>query len=157
MPAAAPTVSIVIPAYRKAATLARALQSVVNQSYRDFELHVVDDSGNEDLRPLVARYAVTSYTPQNCQGPGAARNRGLALCTGRYVISLDHDDEWDPDFLERAIQAIHQSKRAMESGLSLELPAVDLHIAANALGEIVGKSTSEDLLDSIFSQFCIGK
>ncbi|WP_075087194.1 glycosyltransferase family 2 protein [Verrucomicrobium spinosum] len=67
MPAAAPTVSIVIPAYRKAATLARALQSVVNQSYRDFELHVVDDSGNEDLRPLVARYAVTSYTPQNCQ------------------------------------------------------------------------------------------
>lgn len=106
MPVATPTVSIVIPAYRKAATLARALQSVANQSYRDFELHVVDDSGNEDLRPLVAQYAVTTYTPQNCQGPGAARNRGLTLCTGRYVISLDHDDEWDPDFLEQAVEAI---------------------------------------------------
>lgn len=108
MPTAPPTVSIVIPAYRKAATLARALQSVATQSYRDFELHVVDDSGNEDLRPLVEQFTGATYTPQNSQGPGAARNRGLALCTGRYVISLDHDDEWDRDFLQRAVEAIER-------------------------------------------------
>jgi tRNA modification GTPase len=45
----------------------------------------------------------------------------------------------------------------MRSDLTLELVAMDLRIATNAIGEIVGKTTTEDLLDSIFSQFCIGK
>lgn len=59
--------------------------------------------------------------------------------------------------LERARTALKSATQALAEGLSLELPAMDLHIAANALGEIIGKSTSEDLLDSIFSQFCLGK
>jgi tRNA modification GTPase len=46
---------------------------------------------------------------------------------------------------------------ALRAELSLDLVAVDLHVAVNAVGEVVGKTTTEDLLDSIFSQFCIGK
>ena len=61
------------------------------------------------------------------------------------------------DALNRAREAAERSLAALRSEQSLEFVALDLHIAVNAVGEIIGKTTSEDLLDSIFSQFCIGK
>jgi len=61
------------------------------------------------------------------------------------------------DALNRARQAVERTIAAIRSDLSLELVALDLHIAVNAVGEVVGKTTTEDLLDSIFSQFCLGK
>ena len=59
--------------------------------------------------------------------------------------------------LSRARQATVRTIEALAGGKTLELVAMDLHIAVNAVGEIVGKTTTEDLLDTIFSQFCIGK
>jgi len=61
------------------------------------------------------------------------------------------------DALTRARAATQRTIGALTANLTLELAAMDLRIAANAVGEIVGKTTTEDLLDSIFSQFCIGK
>src|SRR4051812_33382443 len=61
------------------------------------------------------------------------------------------------DALQRARAATVRTAEALQSGESLELVALDLRIAVNAIGEIVGKTTTEDLLDMIFSQFCIGK
>jgi len=61
------------------------------------------------------------------------------------------------DALRRAREATVRTLEALRAGLTLDLVAVDLHIAVNAIGEIVGKTATEDLLDSIFSQFCIGK
>ncbi|MDB6034267.1 MAG: mnmE [Verrucomicrobiales bacterium] len=59
--------------------------------------------------------------------------------------------------LKRAKTATERTAEALEQDLTLELAALDLRIAVNAVGEIVGKTSTEDLLDSIFSQFCIGK
>ncbi len=59
--------------------------------------------------------------------------------------------------LERTRAATERAAAALREGLSLDLAAADLRIAASAIGEIVGQTTTEDLLDSIFSQFCIGK
>jgi tRNA modification GTPase len=61
------------------------------------------------------------------------------------------------DALRRAREATLRSLEALRAGLHLELVAVDLRIAVNAAGEVVGKTFTEDLLDAIFSQFCIGK
>lgn len=61
------------------------------------------------------------------------------------------------DALQRARDGIERTVTALRDGLGLELAALDLRIAANAVGEIVGKTTTDDLLDAIFSQFCIGK
>jgi tRNA modification GTPase len=61
------------------------------------------------------------------------------------------------DALDRARGTVRQAADALRAGATLELVAMDLRIAANAVGEIVGKTTTEDLLDSIFSTFCIGK
>ena len=59
------------------------------------------------------------------------------------------------DALRRACEAVERTLDALRSGISLELAALDLRIAVQAVGEIVGKTTTEDLLDTIFSQFCI--
>jgi tRNA modification GTPase len=61
------------------------------------------------------------------------------------------------DALNRALAATQRTIDALRGGATLELVALDLRIAVNAVGEIVGKTATEDLLDSIFSQFCIGK
>ena len=61
------------------------------------------------------------------------------------------------DALNRAGHALEQGATALERDLPLEMAAMDLRIAANSIGEIVGKTTTEDLLDRVFSQFCIGK
>jgi tRNA modification GTPase len=61
------------------------------------------------------------------------------------------------DALNRARVATLHTLDALHANQPLELAALDLHIAVNAIGEIVGKTTTDDLLDSIFSQFCIGK
>jgi tRNA modification GTPase len=61
------------------------------------------------------------------------------------------------DALMRAREAIQHALEGLSAARMLELVALDLRIAVNAVGEIVGKTTTEDLLDSIFSQFCIGK
>ena len=70
----------------------------------------------------------------------------------QVMINARHQDA-----LRRARAATERTAEALSTNLSLELAALDLRIAANAVGEIVGKTTTEDLLDSIFSQFCIGK
>jgi tRNA modification GTPase len=61
------------------------------------------------------------------------------------------------DALRRAREAALRTRDALANDLTLELVALDLRIAVNAVGEVVGKTATEDLLDSIFSQFCIGK
>jgi len=59
--------------------------------------------------------------------------------------------------LERARQAVCRTLAGLEEGLTLELVAFELRVALNALGDVVGKTSVDDLLDSIFSQFCLGK
>jgi tRNA modification GTPase len=70
----------------------------------------------------------------------------------QVMINARHQDA-----LRRAREAAERALAALSANLTLELAALDLRLAANAVGEIVGKTTTEDLLDSIFSQFCIGK
>jgi tRNA modification GTPase len=70
----------------------------------------------------------------------------------QVMINSRHEDA-----LRRAREGTERAAAALRSDLGLELVALDLRLAANAVGEIVGKTTTEDLLDSIFSQFCLGK
>ena len=70
----------------------------------------------------------------------------------QVMINARHQDA-----LRRAHEATVRTFEALRGGLTLELVALELHIAVNAVGEVVGKTATEDLLDAIFSQFCIGK
>jgi glycosyltransferase involved in cell wall biosynthesis len=103
------SVSAIIPLYNKAPYIQRALGSVLAQTFRDFELIVVDDGSTDSGGEIVARCSDprVRLIRQDNAGPGAARNRGLNEAGGEFVAFLDADDEWLPAFLGRTSEYLH--------------------------------------------------
>jgi glycosyltransferase involved in cell wall biosynthesis len=101
-----PLVSIVIPTYNRAASLVRALDSVLAQTYPAWEVLIVDDASTDDTAGRIAPYlgdrVALHRRPRN-GGATAARNAGIALARGAYVAFLDSDDEWLPEKLARQV------------------------------------------------------
>ena len=93
-----PVFSVVIPTFNRAHTLPRAIESVLNQSFKDFELIVVDDGSTDDTQRIVERYPVQYFYQEN-SGVSTARNRGIEVSRGKYIAFLDSDDEWKKDKL----------------------------------------------------------
>jgi glycosyltransferase involved in cell wall biosynthesis len=102
-----PLVSIIIPTFNRASLLPRAINSVLGQTFRDWELIVVDDGSGDgtDLPPRAAadepKISLVRL-PQN-RGVSHARNTGVRRSSGRFIAFLDSDDEWLPPKLERQI------------------------------------------------------
>jgi glycosyltransferase involved in cell wall biosynthesis len=101
--AMSPFFSVVIPVYNRAHVLARALRSVLDQSFQDFEIVVVDDGSTDDPAEAIARFADPRirYIRQRNRGGGAARNAGIDAAEGRFIAPLDSDDEFLPGHLAR--------------------------------------------------------
>jgi len=97
-------VSVIVPLFNKAPYIERALSSVAAQTYRDFELIVVDDGSTDEGPRIVEAFTdlPIHLIRQENAGPGAARNRGLELAQGELVAFLDADDEWLSNYLRRA-------------------------------------------------------
>lgn len=96
-----PLVSVIIPAYNSAASLPRAIDSVLAQADQPSEIIVVDDGSTDHTREIVAGYpSAVRYLYQENRGPGAARNAGIQLASGKYVVFLDADDELLPQKME---------------------------------------------------------
>ncbi len=104
-----PTVSVVIVTFNKSDTLAEAMESVLRQTYRDFEVLVVDDGSTDDtaqtVRPYLGR---VRYLPKPNGGTGSARNLGIAQANGSIVAFLDGDDLWLPRKLEIQMAAFQR-------------------------------------------------
>ena len=95
------TVSVVIPTHNRAATILRAVESVLAQKYQDIELIVVDDAGEDETGFLLKERAnVRLITLDSQRGVSAARNAGVAASQGEWLAFLDSDDEWLPEKLE---------------------------------------------------------
>ncbi|HUB85930.1 MAG TPA: glycosyltransferase family A protein, partial [Rhizomicrobium sp.] len=99
----APFFSVIIPVYNRADVLGRALQSVLAQSFQDFEIVVVDDGSRDDPRAVVEAIGDRRirYVRQENKGGAAARNRGFDEACGQFVALLDSDDRFLPHHLEQ--------------------------------------------------------
>jgi glycosyltransferase involved in cell wall biosynthesis len=95
-----PRVSVIIPTYNRADSVMRAVDSVLQQTYRDFELIVVDDGSTDDTaKRLEDDPDRLTLTVQEHAGVSAARNNGLRLAEGQLIAFLDSDDYWLPEKL----------------------------------------------------------
>ncbi|MBU4264108.1 MAG: glycosyltransferase [Proteobacteria bacterium] len=103
-------ISVIIPTWNRQEFLARAIDSVLGQSYTDFELIVVDDGSTDDTARRLAGYGaqVRSIHQEN-RGPAAARNTGIRAAEGAFVAFLDSDDRFAPEKLavQQAAMAAH--------------------------------------------------
>ncbi len=102
-----PLFSVIIPTYNRADLLRETLDSVLAQSFKDYEIIVVDDGSTDATEAVVQSYGGRiHFLRQQNRGPGAARNLGLRHATGTYVAFLDSDDLWFPWTLETYRQLI---------------------------------------------------
>jgi glycosyltransferase involved in cell wall biosynthesis len=116
-----PLVSVIIPAYQHGQCIVESVESVMAQTFRDFEVIVINDGstdGTEEvLRPYVEKNRIRYFHQEN-QGISATRNRGLSLATGEFVAFLDDDDVWPPDKLEWQVDALRNSTALVVGGLT---------------------------------------
>jgi glycosyltransferase involved in cell wall biosynthesis len=101
-----PQVSVVIPLYNKAHHISRAIDSVIGQTYSNFELIIVDDGSTDDSKHVVNRCSDPRkrLIEQANAGVSAARNRGVQEASADKIAFLDADDEWRSDFLETVVK-----------------------------------------------------
>jgi len=107
-----PTVSVIIPVYKSLEVLETAVQSVLSQSFEDFELLLIEDGSPDDslalCRQLAAKDArIRVYHKEN-GGICSARNYGMRLARGKYIAFLDHDDEYLPGYLSENLTLLEK-------------------------------------------------
>jgi glycosyltransferase involved in cell wall biosynthesis len=112
-----PTVSIMMPFLNREATLPRAIQSVVAQTFQDWELIAVDDGSSDRSVEVIERFndpRIRVVRHERNLGVAAARNTAVKASTGEFIALLDSDDEWLPAKLEKQIGAMRadEKKRA---------------------------------------------
>jgi glycosyltransferase involved in cell wall biosynthesis len=106
-------VSVIIPAYNAAATLARAVDSALAQTYPQVEVIVVNDGSTDDTENLMAtHYPQVRYHRHENRGLAATRNVGASLARGSIIGLLDADDEWVPTKLERQLAVLADHPQA---------------------------------------------
>jgi glycosyltransferase involved in cell wall biosynthesis len=109
-----PTVSVIIPTYNRAHLIGRSVRSVLNQTYTDFELIIVDDGSKDNTEDILKafndpRIMFIKHTIN--RGVCAARNTGIKSARGAYIAFQDSDDEWLPQKLEKQMAVFQQDKK----------------------------------------------
>ncbi len=107
-----PLVSCIIPTYKRCETLTRAIDSVLNQTYKNLEILIVDDNNPDDEYSKMVQLKLQKYSNRPCVryisqekhiNGAVARNKGIELSEGDYIAFLDDDDEWLPEKTEKQL------------------------------------------------------
>lgn len=116
-PDSTPRFTIITPTYNRAGIVTRCLDSILAQSFGNFEAIVVDDGSTDDTAAVVAQYCARDprvrYVYQDNQGANAARNNGASTARGEYLLVFDDDDEAYPDWLATLDGLISSSRPAV--------------------------------------------
>ena len=101
-----PQVTVILPTWNRAKWLKQSVESVLSQTFQDFELIVVDDASTDSTKEVLEKYSGkirTIFLPENL-GVSAARNTAIAQSDSKWVAFLDSDDFWHAEKLEKQIK-----------------------------------------------------
>ena len=148
-------ISIIIPTHNRAASLTRAVNSVRNQEYKDFELIVVSDGSTDETDAIMKDYTEKDRRIKYChymhaQGANHARNVGVMESSGEYIAFLDDDDEWHPTKLTKQLQVFEGDKR-----IGLVYSAIRIIIQDKGIQYLSIPEASGDLSREILFHNCI--
>lgn len=107
-------VSIIMPSYNSSKYIAESIDSIIAQSYTNWELLITDDCSTDNTCEIVKRYAtrdnrIRLFTLEKNSGSGVARNKSIKEAKGRYIAFCDSDDRWLPDKLELQVELMQQA------------------------------------------------
>lgn len=109
-----PAISVIVPVYHVEKELGRCLDSLLRQTYSDYEIILVNDGGNEAETAICEEYAAKDsrihYRYQENQGLSVARNTGLSMVRGSWIMFVDSDDWVDENFILKAFAALNNNK-----------------------------------------------
>jgi glycosyltransferase involved in cell wall biosynthesis len=117
-----PKISVIIPTYNGEKFIGRAIESVLNQTFKNFELIVIDDGSTDNTKGIVMEYQkkderIKYLWEENFGGPARPYNLALKQCQGEYIAFLDHDDEWFPEKLEKQLAIFKKYEGKINLGL----------------------------------------
>jgi glycosyltransferase involved in cell wall biosynthesis len=118
-----PEIFVVVPLYNKAQSVRRAINSILAQSFQDFEVLVIDDGSSDSSAEVVSSIhdERISLLQQENRGVSATRNRGIDLANCERIAFLDADDEWKPGYLESILQLINKYPQVGAYATSYEM------------------------------------
>lgn len=104
-------ISVILPTYNRANLIKRSAESVLNQTYKNLELIIVDDGSKDNTKEIIDSIKDNRivYVKQENQGASAARNKGIDFAKGEYIAFQDSDDAWLPNKLEKQITVLKQN------------------------------------------------
>lgn len=115
-------VSVIIPTYNRADCIAKTIESVLTQTYKDYEVIVVDDGSTDNTKQVLEPYIDRSrirYIYQENAGCASARNTGIRASRGQWTAFLDSDDRWHPEYLESQMKCLkHLSTKVSVANIS---------------------------------------
>jgi glycosyltransferase involved in cell wall biosynthesis len=124
-----PTVSVIMPAYNAARFIDRTVESVLNQTFTDFELLIIDDGSIDNTLEIANQYALgdrrVQVFSQANQGVSATRNRGISIAKGNLIAFLDADDIWAPDKLAAHLEHFQTNPNLAVSFGRVEFISID--------------------------------
>ena len=144
--------SIVIPCYNDWQFVAQSIESAINQTYQNKEIIVVDDGSDNRTKEVLKKLEpkITRLITQENKGQSSARNVGIAVAQGDYILILDSDDFFAPEFAEKAIKVI-------ENSIDIKIVTCFVNrVAINATHLEVFKPHGGDILDFLNDNAAIG-
>jgi len=118
MNAVNPTVSVILPSYNHAAYLSQRIDSILQQSFQDFELIILDDMSQDNSREIIESYKYKypeikiHYNEENSGSPFFQWNKGAKMAKGKYLWFAESDDYCEPELLEHLVQVLNENHNA---------------------------------------------
>lgn len=145
-----PLISVVIPTFNRPTLLVRAIQSVVDQDYKNVEIIVVDDASEVDVKPYLEGFDLTLLKNDCNSGPCASRNKGLRESNGTYINFLDDDDILLPAKLNKQVQLFERSVDPKLGVITCDLLDERSGDSVKILNHVKG-----DIYDKLLKKYCV--
>ncbi len=144
-------VSVIIPCFEGEKYIADAIESVLNQTHKNFELIIINDGSTDDSKEIIKKYCLLDlrikYFYQDNEGVSAARNKGIEKAKGEFIAFLDADDVWEPENLEVKIYVLKEDK-------TIDWVFSDVYLADESLNkiEVIVGGDDTKILNSLLSR-----
>ena len=144
-------ISVIVPTYNRADFVGETIESILNQTYKNFELIIVDDGSTDNTEEVIRKFKdsrIKYIKTDNWGGPARPRNTGIKKAKGEYIAFCDDDDMWLPEKLEKQIKVFQVSNET--AMLYTRFRTVEGEIISNRIFPENGKYNSGNMFKSIY-------